>query len=403
MTYQETLDWMFLKLPMYQKIGASAHTKDLTNTWAFSNYLNNPEKEFKSIHIAGTNGKGSTSHLLASIFQEAGYKVGLYTSPHLKDFRERIKINSEEIPESFVTQFVEQHQNFIEQQKLSFFELTVGMAFDYFAKEQVDIAIIEVGLGGRLDSTNIITPELSIITNISLDHTNLLGNTLAEIATEKAGIIKANIPVVIGEKNPETEPVFRQKASEMQAEIIFAEEKLPVHSYQSALQGIYQYQNMRTVVVACEVLQKKWKITQENITNGLQNVLKNTHLQGRWQILQEKPLIVCDTGHNEAGIQQVTQQIAQTPKKNLHLVLGFVNDKEVEKILKYFPEDAFYYFCEPNLERKMSIDILKTKTHKKNQHFFSSVAEAFSEAKNIANEEDMIFIGGSTFVVAEIL
>ena len=244
---------------------------------------------------------------------------------------------------------------------------------------------------------------MSIITNISLDHTNLLGNTLAEIATEKAGIIKTKIPVVIGEKNVETESIFRQKAEAEQAEIVFAEEKLPEHSYQSALQGIYQYQNIRTVVVACEVLQKKWKITQENITNGLQNVLKNTHLQGRWQILQEKPLIVCDTGHNEAGIQQVTQQIAQTPKKNLHLVLGFVNDKEIEKIVQYFPEDAFYYFCEPNLERKMPIDVLKTKMHKKNQQFFSSVSEAFSQAKQIANEEDMIFIGGSTFVVAEIL
>ncbi len=403
MTYQETLDWMYEQLPMYQRKGQSAFKKDLTNSIKLAEVLGSPQNAYKTIHVGGTNGKGSTSHMLASVLQEAGYKVGLYTSPHLKDFRERIKINGNIVSEEFVVQFIEEYQRFFEENQLSFFEMTVGMAFQYFKEQQVDVAVIEVGLGGRLDSTNIITPILSVITNISLDHTYMLGNTLEAIAYEKAGIIKQNVPVVIGEKVEETEKVFLQKAESEKAEIIFAEDMMPKHNFTSDLQGIYQYKNIRTVLVSVSVLMRTFSITEKQMLEGLQNVIKNTGLLGRWQTLGENPKIICDTGHNLAGVKEVVQQLNTLEKEKLHIVLGFVNDKEVEEILNEFPEDAYYYFAEPDIPRKMLLTELKKYVKKNRTSYFSTISEALSEAKKLANERDVIFVGGSTFVVAEIL
>lgn len=406
MNYSETLDWMFGQLPMYQKQGASAYREDLTNTILLANHLNNPEKEIKTIHVAGTNGKGSTSHFLASILQEAGYKTGLYTSPHLKDFRERIKINGEDISEDFVVDFIASNKSFFEENQLSFFEMTVGLTFDYFRQEKVDIAIIEVGLGGRLDSTNIISPLLSVITNIGLDHIQFLGNTIEKIAFEKAGIIKPKTPVVIGEYTSETKPVFESKAKETQSEIFFASELIQ-ETYPSVLLGDYQVQNKKTVLQSIRVLQsqKQFKISEENIKNGFWNVVKNTGLQGRWQQLGTSPKIICDTAHNKHGLEIVMKQLQREKFETLHLVLGVVNDKDLEDVLPLFPKNAKYYFCKPNIPRGLEASILaeKATTFGLNGKVFNSVTEAYVEAAKNASENDFIYVGGSTFVVAEIL
>lgn len=404
-TYQETIDWLFTNLPMFQRVGASAMKADLTNITALCEYLGNPQDKFKSIHIAGTNGKGSTSHMLASIFQEAGYKTGLTTSPHLKDFRERIRVNGIMAEESFVIDFVEKHEQKIISQKASFFEIAIAMAFEYFAQQKVDIAIIETGLGGRLDSTNIILPELSVITNIGLDHTQFLGDTLAKIAFEKAGIIKPNTAVVIGETTSETKSVFTKIAEERDAEIIFAENKF-FQDLESDLKGTYQIKNRRTVLTAIEQMQKHgWTISEDNIKNGLLNVIKNTNLRGRWDVLGQDPLIIADTAHNPHGLIEVAKQLNEQPYNQLHLVLGFVNDKDVESILNFFPKKATYYFCEPDVPRKYSIDELYKIIPEeiKDKHFFDSVNKALNAAKNNAKKHDLIYVGGSTFVVAEVI
>ena len=406
MNYQETTHWMFNQLPMYQTQGASAYKEDLTNILLLSDHLGNPEKKLQCIHVAGTNGKGSTSHMLSSILQEAGYKVGLYTSPHLKDFRERIKINGKEISEEFVCTFIDKHKSYFEKGAFSFFEMSVGLAFDYFVKEKVDIAIIEVGLGGRLDATNIITPLVSVITNIGLDHTQFLGNTLESIAFEKAGIIKPSIPVVIGEYTLETKPVFLAKAKECQSEIYFASDLIS-ETFPSDLIGDYQTHNKKTVLQTISVLNqaKKYNITIENIQNGLLNVVKNTGLQGRWQQLEESPKVICDTAHNKNGLEIVLNQIQKETFDTLHIVLGVVNDKDLEEILPLFPKKAIYYFCKPNLPRGLDASILKQKasTFELNGEVYNSVSEAYKKALENASKSDFIYIGGSTFVVAEIL
>lgn len=406
MNYSETLDWMFGQLPMYQKQGASAYKEDLTNTILLANHLNNPEKEIKTIHVAGTNGKGSTSHFLASILQEAGYKTGLYTSPHLKDFRERIKINGENISEDFVVDFIASNKSFFEENQLSFFEMTVGLAFDYFRQENVDIAIIEVGLGGRLDSTNIISPLLSVITNIGLDHIQFLGNTIKKIASEKAGIIKPKTPVVIGEYTFETKPVFENKAKETQSEIFFASELIQ-ETYPSVLLGDYQVQNKKTVLQAIRVLQSQnqFKISEENIKAGFWNVVKNTGLQGRWQQLGTNPKIICDTAHNKHGLEIVMKQLQREEFDTLHFVLGVVNDKDLDDVLPFFPKNAKFYFCKPNIPRGLEASLLAEKATRfgLNGKVFNSVTEAYEQAKKNASENDFIYVGGSTFVVAEIL
>ena len=402
MTYQETLDWMFAQLPMYQNQGKTAFKKDLTNSIALSNELGNPDKKFKTIHVGGTNGKGSTSHMLASVLQEAGCKVGLYTSPHLKNFTERIRINGEEIDKESVVTFISENKLFLEAQRLSFFEMTVGMAFDYFAKQEVDIAIIEVGLGGRLDSTNIIAPEVSVITNIGLDHTQFLGETLPEIAFEKAGIIKNGVPVIIGERQKEVERVFITKADACNAEILFASDEEV--NYKTDLLGDYQLNNIKTTVKAIQQL-KVFKISAENIKNGLLKVVKNTNLKGRWQILQTSPKIICDTAHNKEGLTYTLKQLEKENFKALHIVLGVVSDKSLKDVLPMFPENATYYFCKPAIPRGLSEKILKEAANECNLigDSFESVNQAFEVAKLKASKEDVVYIGGSTFVVAEIL
>jgi dihydrofolate synthase/folylpolyglutamate synthase len=404
MNYQETINWLFNQLPVYQLQGKSAYKEDLTNTILLSNHLGNPEKDLKCIHVAGTNGKGSTSHLLASVFQEAGYKVGLYTSPHLKDFRERIKINGADISEDFVIEFVAKNKLFFEANDLSFFEMTVGLAFEYFVKEKTDINIIEVGMGGRLDATNIISPLVSVITNIGFDHTLFLGNTLESIAFEKAGIIKKNVPVIIGEYTPETKNVFTKKAEETDSEIYFASDLIQ-ETYKSSLLGDYQIHNKKTVQQTIKVLQNQFKISEENITNGFLNVIKNTGLQGRWQQINENPKAICDTAHNSHGLKIVLNQIQKEKFDKLHIVLGVVNDKDLDEILPLFSKKAKYYFCKPNIPRGLNADILhqKAKDFQLNGKVYNSVSNAYQEAMKIANENDFIYIGGSTFVVAEVL
>ncbi|RLZ09214.1 bifunctional folylpolyglutamate synthase/dihydrofolate synthase [Faecalibacter macacae] len=404
-TYQETIDWLFSNLPMFQRVGASAMKKDLTNISELCEYLGNPQERFKTIHIAGTNGKGSTSHMFASILHEAGYKVGLTTSPHLKDFRERIRMNGAMCEEEFVIDFVAKHEQKILEQGASFFEIAIAMSFEYFAQQKVDIAVIETGLGGRLDSTNIILPELSVITNIALEHTQFLGDTLELIAFEKGGIIKPNTPVVIGETTSETKKVFTDLATERNSKIIFAEEKF-FQDLPSDLIGSYQIKNRRTVLTAVEqLIAQGWEISSENISNGLLNVVKNTNLRGRWDILDQNPLIVADTAHNPHGLLEIAKQINEQSYNNLHLVLGFVNDKDVKESLSFFPKMATYYFCEPDVPRKLPIDELRNvvPTDLKNVHYFDSVAKALIAAKESAQENDMIYTGGSTFVVAEVI
>ena len=406
MNYQETINWMFNQLPMYQIQGASAYKKDLTNTHLLIAHLDNPQEKLKCIHVAGTNGKGSTSHMLASILQEAGYKVGLYTSPHLKNFRERIKISGKDISEEFVIDFINEHKSFFESNDMSFFEMTVGLAFDYFAKEKVDIAVIEVGMGGRLDATNIITPLVSVITNIGLDHTQFLGNTLKSIAFEKAGIIKPKIPVIIGEYTPETKPVFLAKAKECSSEIYFASDLIS-ETYPSDLIGDYQIHNKKTVLQTISILnsQTEFKITPENIKSGLLTVVKNTELQGRWQQLNAFPKVICDTAHNKNGLKIVLNQIQKEDFDALHIVLGVVNDKDLDEILPLFPTKAIYYFCKPNIPRGLDVLILKQKAASFNLkgEVYNSVSEAYQKAIESAVKSDFIYIGGSTFVIAEIL
>ena len=406
MKYQETINWMFNQLPMYQLQGASAYKKDLTNAILLGNHLGNPEKNLKCIHVAGTNGKGSTSHMLASILQDAGYKVGLYTSPHLRDYRERIKINGEEISEDFVCDFINKNKTFFEGNDMSFFEMTVGLAFDYFVTKKVDIAIIEVGMGGRLDATNIITPLVSVITNIGLDHTQFLGNTLTAIAYEKAGIIKPNIPVVIGEFTTETKPVFVAKAQDNNAEIYFASELIS-ENYPSDLVGDYQIHNKKAVVQTIAIINSlgTFKISENSIKSGLLNVKKNTGLEGRWQQLGESPKIICDTAHNKNGLEIVIKQIQIEKFDTLHIVLGMVNDKDLDEILPLFPTNAIYYFCKPNIPRGLDARILQEKaaTFNLTGKVYNSVSESYAKALQNASKTDFVYIGGSTFVVAEIL
>ena len=419
---------MFNKLPMYQRIGAAAYKADLNNTIQLLHLLNNPHKNFKSVHVAGTNGKGSTSHLLASVFQEAGYKTGLYTSPHLIDFRERIRINGEMIPEENVVQFIDRYKDQFEKMELSFFEMTVGMAFDYFSKEQVDIAIVEVGMGGRLDSTNLITPELSIITNIDFDHTKFLGETRAKIAYEKAGIIKTDIPVVIGETHPETEQVFIKKAMECNSPIHFADQifdcdKIHIESYteqkfdvwkdselymealEIPLMGNYQQKNLTTVMCAIDLLREKFNLSEDNIRDGIAKVVRNTHLMGRWQILNKDPLTIADTGHNVAGITEVVRQLAEMQYDKLHFVLGMVNDKDIDSVLQLLPRGAEYYFCKADIPRVLDANILAEKAFDMGLRgqVFESVSHAYRSAVNNARFGDVVFIGGSNFTVAEVV
>ncbi len=396
---------MYQQLPMYQRAGKAAYKADLSNTVLLVEYLNNPQNKFKAIHVAGTNGKGSTSHMLASILQEAGYKVGLYTSPHLKDFRERIKINGEMMSKRSVTAFIKKHQSFFKENQLSFFEMTVGLAFDYFAHEQVDIAIIEVGLGGRLDSTNVIIPEVSVITNIGLDHTQFLGNTLALVAKEKAGIIKKGVPVVIGETTSETLPVFKQVTQEKEAILITAETG-SIEFYSCDLKGNYQLANQRTARVALKQLDiNEFQVSEDKIKKGLANVVKNTGLMGRWQVLSKLPTVICDTAHNKEGLKIVLRQLQETPHNTLHFVLGFVNDKDVLLLLGMFPKNANYYFCQPKIPRAMTVDCVESfaKTAGLKGDGFKTVKGACRSAIKSAGTDDVVFIGGSTFVVAEIV
>lgn len=405
MTYQDTVSWMFTQLPMYQKQGKSAFRKDLTNTLKLSEYLNHPERNFKSVHVAGTNGKGSTSHMLASILQEAGYKVGLYTSPHLKDFRERIKINGQVVSKQFVMGFIKRNRTFLEANALSFFEMTVGMAFDYFSKEKVDIAIVEVGMGGRLDSTNIIVPEVSVITNIGFDHMQFLGNSLKEIAFEKAGIIKPGIPVVIGETQIETTAVFLEIAKKNKSAISFADKEIK-QLFESDLKGNYQEKNLKTVVQTIVELNKQgYNIREEHIKNGLLKVVANTGLMGRWQVLQENPKVVCDTAHNKEGLGYIVKQLKKEEYNCLHIVFGVVNDKDLNAILPILPKKATYYFCKPDIPRGMDAQELKQSLEAYGfvGKSYDSVNQAYNDALSKAEENDFIYIGGSTFVVAEIV
>jgi len=399
MDYKDTLDYLFSQLPMYQRAGEAAYKKDIGNILEACRILDNPHKKFKSIHIAGTNGKGSTAHIISSILQEAGYKVGLYTSPHLKDFRERIRINGKMISKKDVINFVRQNKNEFEKIKMSFFEYTVALAFNHFAKN-VDIAIIETGLGGRLDSTNIIKPEVSIITNIGYDHINLLGNTLEKIAFEKAGIIKQSVPVVIGRNQKETKNIFLEAADKKEALISFSKK----YNYATkSLKANYQKENINTSISALKIL--GWKICEEDIIKGLDNIAINTGIRGRWEQLKNEPLTICDTCHNKDGISNIIRQIEKINYKKLHFVFGSVNDKDLDEILRILPKDATYYFCHAQINRALSSDILKKQAfnYKLKGNSFTTVSEAYKTALKYAEKEDLIFIGGSTFVVAEIL
>lgn len=405
MTYQETVDWMFQQLPMYQQVGGKAYKVDLSNIKNLAAHLGEPQQTFKTIHVAGTNGKGSVSHMLASVLQESGYKVGLYTSPHLKDFRERIKINGKEIGEKAVVEFINSNKDFLESNQLSFFEMTVGMAFHYFAKERVDIAVIEVGLGGRLDSTNIISPELSVITNIGLDHTNILGTTLEAIAAEKGGIIKKGTPVVIGEFQPETFPVFKKLAEDLSAPFYLAEDYTG-EMMKTDLKGTYQQKNVRTVLMAVMVLKRsKWNLPDEAVAQGLENVVANTGLRGRWEVLQETPKVICDTAHNKEGLMYAMKQLQEETFQRLFMVIGVVNDKDLESVLPLFPKKAKYFFSKPNIPRGLEADILKRKSSENGLvgKAYNSVSEAYNAALQEASEDDLVYVGGSTFTVAEII
>ena len=398
MNYKDTLKYLFSQLPMYQRTGAAAYKKDIGNIIEACNFLDNPHKKFKSIHIAGTNGKGSTAHLISSILQEAGFKTGLYTSPHLKDFRERIKINGVKISENDVISFLTTNKKNFEKINMSFFEYTVALAFDHFAKEKVDIAIIETGLGGRLDSTNIISPEISVITNIGYDHMNLLGNTLEQIAIEKAGIVKEKTPVLVGRKQIETETVFEEKASQKNTSVFYAKQNEVKFNVPN-----YQKENINTSISAIKILD--WEISNQEINDGIKNVNQNTGLRGRWETLSKNPKIICDTGHNVDGISNIISQLKQIKFNKLHIVFGTVNDKKINDILNLLPKDAKYYFCKAKIDRALNADKLKSiaNEYKLIGESFESVEKALLNAKNNAKKEDLIFIGGSTFVVAEVI
>ena len=400
MDYKRSVEYLFQRLPMYQRSGIAAYKKDIGNIIKACKILNNPEKKIKTIHIAGTNGKGSTAHMLASILQEAGYKTGLYTSPHLKDFRERIKINGKTIDKKYIINFIKENQLEFEKINMSFFEFTVAMAFNYFTESKVDIAIIETGLGGRLDSTNIINPELSIITNIGLDHTNLLGNTIEKIAFEKAGIIKKNTPIIIGRKQDKTKEIFKSIAKEKNAKLYYNDNPKNITT---DVKGDYQNENIGTAIKAIEVL--NWNISNEQINKGINNILKNTGLEGRWQKLSENPLTICDVGHNEDGIKNILRQIEKTKFNKLHFIFGSVNDKVLTNVFKLLPKKAKYYFCAAKIDRALQTNILKQRAEEFNLYGdeFSSVNQAYINAKENASKDDLIFIGGSTFIVAEVL
>ena len=389
---------------MYQNIGDSAYKKDLSNIILICEHLNNPHNNFKSIHIGGTNGKGSCSHMLSSILQEANYKVGLYTSPHLVDFRERIKINGNMISKDSVLKFMYENFDFFESNNLSFFEMTVGLAFDYFSKNKVDIAIIEVGMGGRLDSTNIISPILSIITNISLDHTRFLGSNISDIAKEKAGIIKDNTPVIIGQTQQEISPIFTEIAKSKKSEIIFADHFI-YDTYNCDLKGDYQKKNIKTVLKSTEILKHlDYKINDSHIKTGLNNVSNNTGLQGRWQVIQRKPMIICDTAHNEAALREVISQLMDMEYSDLHFIIGFSNDKNLKKISKIFPEDSKYYFVQSKVGRARDAKEVRDifKLNNRCGDYYKSIENTIKYVKGVSKENDIIFIGGSTFVVSEI-
>ena len=394
---------MLSQLPMYQKKGAQAYRPDLSRMEDFLNYLSQPQDQIKTIHVAGTNGKGSTTHMMASVLQQHGLRLGLYTSPHLKDFRERIKINGKPIDKEFVVDFVQKHRAYFESHSLSFFEMTVGLAFSYFSKKKVNIAVIEVGMGGRLDGTNLIFPELSVITNIGFDHTQFLGNSLQAIAGEKAGIIKSRTPVVIGATQVETQAVFMEKAKALKAEIIFADQ-MDATPFESDLKGTYQRQNIQTATVGLQHL-KGFDLHPKKIEKGLMNVVANTGIQGRWQVLSDAPMIVADIAHNKEGLQYTIPQIQSHSYGQLHLVLGFVKDKAVDEILRLFPQDAQFYLSAPQIPRALSIDDLEriALNFDLSHQIFTTVETAFLAAKRQANADDFIYVGGSTFVVAEIL
>jgi len=429
MTYQETLDFLFSQLPMYQRIGKAAYKADLETTLKLDAAFDHPHKTYKTIHVAGTNGKGSVSHSLASVLQEAGYKVGLYTSPHLRDFRERIRVNGQMITENSVIQFVQRNRKLLDELKPSFFEMTVAMAFDYFRTKAVDVAVIEVGMGGRLDSTNIIDPEVSVITNIGMDHTAFLGTTKEEIAGEKGGIIKANVPVVIGQTQTETLNVFQKLAEKNDTTIEFADQKyrISVATYsvdeQQILQiyqgdallfpdlrlgllGQYQQKNVLTVLSAINQMQKKgFEISKQDIYEGLKKVIENTGMLGRWHYLGYNPRIICDTGHNQDGIEAIVKQIESTAYQELHFILGMVDDKDHDAVLNLLPKNALYYFTRASIPRSLAEDELKLRAKKYGLHgeTYENPISALAAAKKNAASNDLIFIGGSTFVVADVL
>ena len=422
MNYKRAIEYLIEQLPMFQRVGSAAYKDNLDNTIYLDNLYNNPHHSFKTIHIGGTNGKGSVSHMLASVLQSAGYKVGLFTSPHLKDFRERIRVNGRMISKKAVTDFVNNFLKTNNELKLSFFELSVSLAFNYFREKEIDIAVIEVGLGGRLDCTNIITPVVSVITNISYDHVNILGDTLQKIATEKAGIIKKNIPVIIGESQTETDSIFLEKAKKMNSPIVFSDKKYKIENtgqasylainentseeYKLGLNGIYQQKNLATVLSSVDILNSSGiKIKKEALLNGLKNVVENTGLQGRWQKIGDHPIIICDTGHNEGGIKYITKQLEMEKYDKLHIVFGIVSDKDITKVLSMLPLKAIYYFCKASVERSLDENILKEKAlvYRLSGEAYSTVKDALEAAKNNSSENDMIFVGGSTFVVAEVV
>jgi dihydrofolate synthase/folylpolyglutamate synthase len=426
-TYSETIDYLFAKLPMFSRIGPAALKKDLHNTLEICRILGNPQNKFRSIHVAGTNGKGSVSHMLAAVFQTAGYKTGLYTSPHLYDFRERIKLNGEMVPEEFVIDFTEKMKPHIETLEPSFFEITVGMAFEYFAEQKVDIAIIETGLGGRLDSTNVIHPVLSVITNIGWDHMNILGNSLEEIASEKAGIIKRDTPVIIGEKQEETESVFKAKAHRENAEIYFAADRFRViknsfqnnelsmqvndvyknkeHHIKPDLAGIYQLKNIPAVLHAVEILKEKsWQISEQDLEKGLNQTKMLTGLHGRWEKISEKPLVILEAAHNVNGVREMMDHLRQLDYNKLHFIIGTVKDKDPSAMLALFPKDARYYFTEANIPRALNASLLQSKAAALNLQgqVYTDVNAAIQKAKTVAGEEDILIVCGSIFLLAEV-
>lgn len=400
MDYASAIQWLYTQLPMYQRVGKAALNSNLDGISKLAKHLGNPHQKFKSVHIAGTNGKGSSAHMLASVLQQAGYKVGLYTSPHLKDFRERIRINGIPIDRDYTLDFVVSNREFFEKEAFSFFEMTVALAFQCFASKQVDVAVIEVGLGGRLDATNIIMPEGCLITNISLDHQQFLGHTRPEIAREKAGIIKSNIPVVVAEHDAETFPVFKEVASQKNALMRVAS----MYDYSTDLLGDYQKQNINGVVSLLHVL-PQFSVSESHIINGLQRVVKNTGLRGRWEIIGHQPKIIADVAHNKAGLEVVLKQLTSLKYDNLHIVFGMVNDKDVGDLITLLPADAIYYLCAAAVPRAMDVDSLSTyfSNQKQNYSPYESVKHAYNAALNAASATDVIFIGGSLFVVSEIL